>query len=106
MTVVRAELSAPAARRLVLRADLILPEEAHDLGALDEVVPATEVLPRSIDVAEQLASLPRAAYGRIKRQLRSDAIAALAGIGEDPLLDSRIAPEAGDAAAGILDRGD
>ena len=49
-------------------------------------------------------ALPGSAYGRIKHQLRGQTIEALAGIGEDPLLDSWIAPEAGDAAAGILDR--
>ena len=103
MTVVRAELSPPAARRLVLQAELVDPAEAHALGALDEVVDLDFVLARALEVAGELAALPRDAYGRIKRQLRSDAIATLAGIEEDPLLDAWIAPEAADAAAGILD---
>jgi enoyl-CoA hydratase len=102
MTVVRAELSAPAARQLVLHAELVDPPEALALGALDEVVDLDLVLPRAVEVAEELAALPRDAYGRIKRQLRSEAIAALAGIGEDPLLDSWIPSEAGDAASAIL----
>jgi enoyl-CoA hydratase/carnithine racemase len=102
MAVVRAELSAPAARELVLRAELIGPEAARDLGALDEVVALDDVLPRALEVAEELAALPRSAYGRIKHQLRRDAIEALSGIGDDPLLESWMAPEAGDAAAGIL----
>jgi enoyl-CoA hydratase/carnithine racemase len=106
MTVVKAELTAPAARELVLRAELVGPEGALRLGALDEVVPAGEVLPRALAVAQELAALPRAAYGAIKRQLRSKAIATLAGIEEDPLLDAWIAPEAGEAGAGILDRGE
>jgi enoyl-CoA hydratase len=104
MTVVRAELSAPAARQLVLQAELVDPPEALALGALDEVVDLDLVLPRAVEVAEELAALPRDAYGRIKRQLRSEAIAALAGIGEDPLLESWIAPGAGEAASGILRR--
>ena len=103
MTVVRAELSPPAARQLVLQAELVDPPEALALGALDEVVDLDLVLARALEVAGELAALPRDAYGRIKRQLRSEAIAALAGIEEDPLLDSWIAPEAADAAAGILD---
>jgi enoyl-CoA hydratase len=106
MTVVRAELSPPAARRLVLQAELVDPAEAHALGALDEVVDLDFVLARALEVAGELAALPRDAYGRIKRQLRSEAIAELAGVGEDPLLDSWIPSEAGDAAAGILDRGE
>ena len=102
MTVVRAELSPAAARELVLRAELIGPEAAHELGALDEVVDLDDVLPRALEVAGQLAALPRSAYGRIKHQLRGEAIAALEGIGDDPLLDSWMAPEAGEAASGIL----
>jgi enoyl-CoA hydratase/carnithine racemase len=102
MTVVKAELTAPAARELVLRAELVDPEKALELGALDELAPGDHVLPRALSVADELAALPRSAYVQIKHQLRSEAIAALEGIGEDPLLDSWMAPEAGEAASGIL----
>jgi enoyl-CoA hydratase len=102
MTVVRAELAPAAARELVLRAQLVDPEEALRLGALDELVSEGEVLARALEVAGELAALPRDAYGRIKRQLRGEAIAALAAIGEDPLLTSWIPSEAGDAASAIL----
>jgi enoyl-CoA hydratase len=102
MTVVRAELGPRAARLLVLQAELVLSDEARELGALDEVVPPEQILPRALEVAEQLAALPRSAYGRIKHQLRAEAIRALEGIDQDPLLDAWIAPEAGQAAAGIL----
>jgi enoyl-CoA hydratase/carnithine racemase len=60
------------------------------------------VVARALEVAGELAALPRDAYGQIKRQLRSDAIAALVRIDEDPLLDAWMAPEAGEAASGIL----
>jgi enoyl-CoA hydratase len=103
MTVVRAELAPPAARELVLRAELVDPEEALRLGALDELVSQGEVLARALEVAGDLAALPREAYGRIKHHLRGEAIAVLATIDEDPLLDSWMSSEAGDAAAGILD---
>jgi enoyl-CoA hydratase len=102
IAVVKAELSAPAARELVLRAELIGPREALELGALDELVADGEVLPRALAVAQELAALPGSAYGQIKHQLRRQAIEALSRIGEDPLLDSWMAPEAGDAASGIL----
>jgi enoyl-CoA hydratase len=104
IAIVKAELTGPAARELVLRAELVGPDEALALGALDEVVPPDEVLPRALQVAEDLAGLPRSAYGRIKHQLRGETIVALAGAGEDPLLESWMAPEAGAAAAGILNR--
>jgi enoyl-CoA hydratase len=103
MTVVGSELGPRAARLLVLQAELILPDEARDLGALDEVVPPELILPRALEVAEQLAALPRSAYGRIKHQLRADALGTLAAIDQDPLLDTWMAPEAAAAAAGILD---
>lgn len=103
ITVVRAELDARAARRLVLQAELMLADEALELGALDEVVPPDQILPRAIEVAEQLAALPRFAYGPTKHQLRADALRALEEIDRDPLLEAWMAPEAGDAAAGILD---
>ena len=103
ITVVRAELTTAAARRLVLGAELVLPEEAADLGALDEVVAPERILPRAVAVAEQLAALPRFAYGPTKHQLRTDAMRVLEGIDRDPLLEAWMAPEAGEAAAGILD---
>jgi enoyl-CoA hydratase len=104
MTVVRAELAPAAARELVLRAELVDAEEALRLGALDEVVSEGEVLARALEVAGELASLPQEAYGRIKHQLRGEAIEALAAIGKDPMLDSWIPSEAGDAASAILGR--
>ena len=106
MTVVRAELAPRAVRLLVLQAELVFPEEAQELGALDEVVPPVLIEPRAIEVGEQLAALPRSAYGPIKHQLRADAIRTLEGIGQDPLLEAWMAPDAGEAAAGILDRGE
>jgi enoyl-CoA hydratase len=94
MTVVRAELSPKAARQLVLQAELVFPEEAYDLGVLDEVVPPALIMPRAVEVAQKLAALPRSAYGPVKHQLRAHALRTLEGIGQDPLLDSWMAPEA------------
>jgi enoyl-CoA hydratase len=104
MTVVRSELGPRAARLLVLQAELVPADEARELGALDEVVPPQRILPRALEVAGQLAALPRSAYGRIKHQLRAGAMRTLEDIDRDPLLDAWIAPEAGEAAAGILRR--
>ena len=72
LAVVAAELSAPAARRLVLRADLVDAADLRELGAFDEVVPPDDVLDRSLAVAADLASLPAAAYTSTKRRLRAE----------------------------------
>ena len=102
ITVVRAELDPRAARSLVLQAELVFPEEAYDLGVLDEVVPPALIMPRAVEVAQKLAALPRSAYGPVKHQLRADALRTLEGIDRDPLLEGWMAPEAPSAAAGIL----
>src|SRR3954469_20322869 len=49
IAVVRAELTAPAARRLVLGAALVGPEEALELGVVDELRAPEEVLPRALE---------------------------------------------------------
>jgi enoyl-CoA hydratase len=74
---VRAELEPAVARRLVLRADL-----------LDPLAEPAAVVPRALEVAAELAALPRGAYVTIKRQLRGDTIEAMRQVldGEDPML--------------------
>jgi enoyl-CoA hydratase len=106
ITVVRAELAAPTARKLVLGAGLVEPQEALELGVLDELRPRPEVLPRAVEVARELAALPRSAYGQVKRQLRGPTIEAidraLAGGAGDPVLGSWIGAETRAAAADLL----
>ncbi|HVE67625.1 MAG TPA: enoyl-CoA hydratase/isomerase family protein [Solirubrobacteraceae bacterium] len=76
MAVVQAELAPPVARRLVLRAQLHDPPEALALGVVDELAAPDAVVPRALEVAYELAALPRFAYGEIKRQLRGPGLAA------------------------------
>jgi enoyl-CoA hydratase len=108
ISVVRAELSPGAARRLVLGASLVEPPEALTLGVVDEVRPYDEVLPRAVEVATEMAELPRAAYTIVKRQLRGPAIEALeralGGGAGDPALAAWVNNETGAAAAAILRR--
>ena len=108
ISVVRAELSANAARRLVLGASLVEPPEALELGVVDELRPPDEVLPRAIEVATEMAALPRASYGVVKRQLRGPAIEALeralGGGAGDPALDAWVSDETAAAVEGILGR--
>lgn len=101
MAVVRAELHAPAARRLVLGADLVGAKEALEAGALDEVAEPDEVLHRATEVARSLSLLPAQTYARVKKQLRGPVLdAALAE--PDPLLEGWTSTETADAASSIL----
>jgi enoyl-CoA hydratase len=105
MAVVRAELTPPAARRLVLGAGLVDAETAAALGVFDELADPGDVLERSLEAARGLAALPRTAYERIKGQLRGDAIAAIEtaiASGADPLLGGWLAGETAAAAAAVL----
>ncbi len=72
MTVVKAELAAPAARRLVLRGELLDASTCVDLQAFDEVVPDDQVVERASAVATELAELPPVTYGLVKQRLRSE----------------------------------
>jgi enoyl-CoA hydratase len=107
LAVVQAELSPPAARRLVLVARNGTPEEALADGAVDELVPRETVLDRAVAVAEELAGLPADTYARTKRQLRSMTIAHIDEVlatGADPMLERWITAETGPAAAAVLDK--
>ena len=105
LEVVRAELGPRAARELVLRAALVDPGRALELGILDEMVDSGGPLDRAIEVASELAALPAATYAVVKRQLRGDAIAANERVvtgGGEPLLESWLGEETPGAAAGAL----
>jgi enoyl-CoA hydratase len=109
ISVVRAELAPAAARRLVLGAALIGPQEALELGAVDELRAPDEVVPRAVELATEMARLPRGAYGQVKRQLRGPTIEAiergLAGGAGDPVLGTWISEETRAAADALLGRG-
>jgi enoyl-CoA hydratase len=109
IAVVRAELTAPTARRLVLGAALVGPEEALELGVVDELRAPEEVLPRALEVATGLAALPRSTYTVVKRQLRAPAIEALdrvlSGGAGDPVLGTWIGDDTRAAAASLLPGG-
>jgi enoyl-CoA hydratase len=106
MAVVQAELAPSVARRWVLLARNAGPEDALGDGVLDELEPEDALLPRALAMARELAQLPRAAYGRIKRQLRGPTLARIdaAITGEDPLVRGWISAETAPAAADVLGR--
>jgi enoyl-CoA hydratase len=103
--VVRAELG-PAARRPVLFGRNVGPDEALRLGILDELRPRDMLLERALEAAEQAAALPRAAYGKIKRQLRAPSLALIQAAldGAEPLYGNWIGDDSRAAAAAMLRR--
>jgi len=104
---VRAELSPAAARRLVLEAELVDAEAALGYGLVDELLPAGEVLDRSLEIARELAALPTRAYEIVKEQLRGPELEAMrAGAAEDPMSAGWIADEAAEAARAAIGSGE
>lgn len=100
---VRAELSADAARRLVLEAELVDAPAALAHGLVDELLPAAAVLERSLAVARTLAALPSRTYEIVKLQLRGPALAAMrAGAESDPMGKGWIAGETADGASAAI----
>jgi len=107
MTVVTMELTPAVARRRVLLARNGTPEDALADGILDELENGESVVPRALDVARDLAALPRSAYASIKRQLRASALTRIADVlatGSDPLVERWLGAETASAAAEVLGR--
>lgn len=102
MAVVRAELSALAARRLVLGGELIGMQAALDLQVLDELAPEEALADRALARARELASAPVETYAAVKRQLRGHVLDAVSW-SEDPLADSWLGGETAGAMRGILE---
>jgi enoyl-CoA hydratase/carnithine racemase len=107
MAIVRAELPPPAVRALTLRAELIEDgRQAVELGLLDELCAPEALIERSLEVAGELAELPRGAYARVKDQLRGPTVAELERVvADDPMRGEWLGEETAAASAAVLDRG-
>ena len=108
IAIVRAELAPPAVRVLALQSELVdAGPAAVELGLLDELAEPDGLLDRAIEVAGEFAALPRAAYARVKEQLRGETVAALTRVVQertDPMLDAWMGEETAAASAAILER--
>jgi enoyl-CoA hydratase len=108
LTVVRSELDPSVARSLMLLGrNLDDPTEAVRAGILDELAPRRRLLDRAIEIADDLASMPREGYARIKAQLRGEAVARIEDAvarGTDPLLESWLTSETAAASRAVLTR--
>lgn len=104
LAAVQAELPAPAARRLVLGAELVDAEAALQMGAFDEVAPSDDVLPRSLEIAARLATYPSEVFARSKLALRAPMFASVDRIlaKGDPLAGAWLGDESASAAGAIL----
>ena len=105
LAVLKAELAPPVVRTLTLQARNIGSEAALEMEILDELQAPEHVLPRALEMANDLASFPREAYRAIKDQLRGETVAWIRSVnekGSDPLLRSWLAPGSLDAAAAVL----
>jgi enoyl-CoA hydratase len=109
MAILQSELSHPVARTMVLTARNSRPSDAVSMGVLDELQPAELLLQRAIEVAQEMAALPRAIYGRIKHDLRGPALARINDAiinRKEPMLESWLSNETRAASAEALKRKD
>lgn len=105
IAVIAAELAPGAARRLLLRADLVDAETALSLGLVDELAEPAAVFERSFELAREFAALPAQTYAEVKQQLRGPTVAEMReASARDPLAAGWFSDETPDAARGVLER--
>lgn len=105
LAIVQSELSHKAARLMVLTARNLNPREALSYGVLDELQPPELLLDRAMEVAREMATLPRATYARIKRDLRARARSRVDDAIDnrnEPMLESWLGAETIEAASEAL----
>lgn len=104
MAIVQNELSPPVLRRLVFGTQLFDSATALELDLFDEVVDDDQVLDRAIEVARDLAALPRSTYALVKRRLRSGVLERSRGSFGGASEAAGATAEAREAARKVLDR--
>ena len=83
------------AERLAAAGDNVPGERALEVGFLDRIVPAADLLDAALDRARQLAGRSRFAYAEIKRRARAETLARFDRAGaDDPFLDFWFSDEA------------
>jgi len=93
------------AERLAAAGDNVSGDRALEMGFLDRIVPAADLLDVSFGRARELAGRSRPAYAEIKRRARAETLARFDRAAEgDPFLDFWFSDEAGDRIAGLVAR--
>ena len=93
------------AERLAAAGDNVSAARALEMGLLDRVVPAADLLDVAVERARQLAGRSRAAYAEIKRRSRAETLARFDRAAEDdPFLDFWFSEEARRRIDGLVAR--
>jgi enoyl-CoA hydratase/carnithine racemase len=93
------------AERLAAAGDNVSAARALEMGLLDRVVPAADLLDVAVERARQLAGRSRAAYAEIKRRSRAETLARFDRAAEgDPFLDFWFSEEAQRRIDGLVAR--
>ncbi|HED66392.1 MAG TPA: enoyl-CoA hydratase/isomerase family protein, partial [Planctomycetes bacterium] len=95
------------AERMCTTAKLFSPEEALDLGLVDEVVPPEDVVPRALERAGHFTTLPPVTLARTRELCRADLAASLDAMAGDELerfLDEWFGEECQGALRALLAR--
>ncbi len=103
--IARRELNPDACRRFLLGGQAHDAATALALGAVDEVVPADQVLSRALEVAAEYAAIPPLTFAETKRQIRGEAldrIAAAVDGSADPMLAGWFTEETAEATQAML----
>jgi enoyl-CoA hydratase/carnithine racemase len=75
LEIAKATLSSNDTRRLMLRGQPVDAKTAQQMGMVDLIVDADNVLPQALKDAAEFARIPSKAFASIKQQLRGDVIA-------------------------------
>lgn len=81
-------LGARVAQRLAMTAQLVGMDEALDIGLVDELVEAEQLMDRAVEWSQRLAALPPLAMNRTRRLARRRLVSLL-----EPEADARLATE-------------
>ena len=94
------------AERMCVSGALVPPQEALQIGLVDEVAPPEQVVERAVARAAELAALPRAAMTETRRLARADLVAlfAAADAEMESLLDSWFSAEAQATMHALVER--
>ncbi len=104
--IVKSELSAPVARRLVLLGQELNSKGCESSGVVDELSPGPKLLARATDLARSFASHPKTSYGTIKHQFRKKSLHLIGEAldGAEPLYDGWFGEEMKVAVSNLLNR--
>jgi len=98
-------LGERGAERLAAAGDNVSGARALEMGLVDRIVPAADLLDAGVERARQLAGRSRAAYSEIKRRARADALGRFDRSAEgDPFLDFWFSEEARRRIDGLVAR--